>query len=576
MPALTKCRHSVRVCLSLLFVCSVLLSCTKDDDEPVTSGIPQQYDFTLSIGKSNTVTRMADDVVQAEGQSFRGLQSLMVIPFRTANGGSVTINDIPLITTATGNETERVTDQNYYYFGKCFLTQGTNRVLVYGQAAPVTNKNTDSQNGKLETTLVERMLLPGMTFNLKPIQNTFVVHPDAQALANYMTAIANTEVENVAAPNNKWSTTSNSELKALYLDFIHAGSDGAGMMAGSAAHVKAFAAALREQIEAFMQQNIETALCTAILANIDNTSIQYNKYPASFTQNDSIKSLPDGAAVLRWTGSSFSVRTRATTLDNINGINRYTYPAELWYYANSPIKTSNEQVAKSTYESASSWTDLLDNYYKGNSFVGSNTQSVAVEAPLQYGVARLKMTLNAIPATLKDAKDDDVTEVSATTLPLKGVIIGGQHNVGFDFKPLGDAQSDVDACFIYDPMVGTADNAGKTTVNTLALQSYDNEKVPIVLEFENKTGKKFTGKDGIVYPDTKFYLIGIIDPAGKDSGKQYGNRVFTQDYTTEVSMTVSSLAQAYSCMPDLLEPRLEIGVEVQTQWIQPTTTIVKL
>jgi hypothetical protein len=36
------------------------------------------------------------------------------------------------------------------------------------------------------------------------------------------------------------------------------------------------------------------------------------------------------------------------------------------------------------------------------------------------------------------------------------------------------------------------------------------------------------------------------------------------------------LENAYSCMPDLLQPRLEVGVEVQTQWIQSTTTIVKL
>ena len=107
------------------------------------------------------------------------------------------------------------------------------------------------------------------------------------------------------------------------------------------------------------------------------------------------------------------------------------------------------------------------------------------------------------------------------------------------------------------------------------LQSYDNEKVPIILEFENNTGKAFTGKDGTVYPDTRFYLIALIDPAGQGTGA-YAGRVFTQDYTTTMSMSVSSLANAYTCMPDLLAPRLEIGVQVVTKWIQATTTNVEL
>jgi hypothetical protein len=162
----------------------------------------------------------------------------------------------------------------------------------------------------------------------------------------------------------------------------------------------------------------------------------------------------------------------------------------------------------------------------------------------------------------------------ASKLPLTAVLIGGQHTVGFDFKPVGEP-SDVDARFIYDPIVGSADASGVYTVNTLVLQSYDNEKVPVILEFQNKSGQQFAGKDGIVYPGTKFYLIAQIDPAGKGEGV-YANRVFTQDYTTKMTMKVTSLENAYSCMPDLLQPRLEVGVEVQTQWIQSTTTIVKL
>ena len=158
-----------------------------------------------------------------------------------------------------------------------------------------------------------------------------------------------------------------------------------------------------------------------------------------------------------------------------------------------------------------------------------------------------------------------------TTMPLTGVIIGGQHTVVFNMKPQGE-QTDVDGRFIYDTNII---DGNKTS--TLVLQSYDNEKVPVILEFENNTGHAFTGKDGTVYPGACFYLIGMIDPASKkEEDKDYTNRVFTQDYITTISMNVTSLAKAYTCMPDLLAPRLEIGIQVVTKWIQATTTNVEL
>jgi hypothetical protein len=159
-------------------------------------------------------------------------------------------------------------------------------------------------------------------------------------------------------------------------------------------------------------------------------------------------------------------------------------------------------------------------------------------------------------------------------LPLKGVIIGGQHTVGYNMKPQGE-QTDVDGRFIYETNI-ISENAEKS-IKTLVLQSYDNEKVPVILEFQNNTGQAFTGKDGTVYPNARFYLIALIDPADKkEEGKDYTNRVFTQDYITTMSMRVTSLAKAYTCMPDLLAPRLEIGVQVVTKWIQATTTNVEL
>ena len=437
---------------------------------------------------------------------------------------------------------------------------GTDRMLVYGKAKPAHDAPTynPTVHGKLSDLPTTRKKTADIQFSLASIRESTEAHDDAQALADYMTAIANTE---------GWSKTDDPTLKSYYLDFIRIGSEGAGLMSGAAANIKAFVAALKALLK-----GRSDALSTAIKENIDaNSTIASNTYPRSI-------GLPDGAAAIRWTGEEFEVRTTTTTLDNINGINRYTYPAELMFFVDSPIRTSADEVSKEIYESTDKlWSAFLDTYYKGPTTVTTNTKAVAVENPIQYGVAKLDLTLTSMSTPLKDAKNEVVTNANMSTMPLTGVIIGGQHTVGFNMKPQGE-QTDVDGRFIYET---TIDNSNLATqgykTSTLVLQSYDNEKVPVILEFENKTEHAFTGKDGTVYPGARFYLIALIDPVDKkEAGKDYTNRVFTQDYTTTMSMSVASLANAYTCMPDLLAPRLEIGVQVVTKWIQATTTNVEL
>ena len=554
--------------LLLISVCTLLTSCTTQDDV-LTTHDTESYDLLLSVGSQKGM-RMANDVVQTDPEAFRGLLGVLVIPFKTSENIDITTDDEPLVGSSSGIQSNKVSGRNYYYIENCPLSRGTNHVLAYGQAAILSGKTAPSLNGKLETSLVNRIKPSDITFSLASIRDNYDAPEGALALASYLTEIANTET----TTGKKWSTTTN-ELKDLYLDFIHADPEESGILPGSAAHVSAYVAALRAKLVTLkthfdgIPDEEGSAMCTAIMDKIDNATLSAclsNGYPSGAGSIG----LPDGAAVLRWTADGFSVRTETTTLDNINGIIRYTYPAELWYYVNSAIYTSIQDVTKSTYESQP-WNDLLALYYQGSRSINADTKSVAIEKPLQYGVGRLQMKLETITGELRDSKDQVVNYVSADKLPMTAVIIGGQHTVGFDFKPMGE-QSDLDARFIYDAEVGTTG-----TVNTLVLQSYNNEKVPIILEFENKTENPFTGKDGIVYPNTKFYLIGEINPADGEGGdEKSADRVFTQDYTTVVTTKVNSLANAYSCLPDLLQPRLEIGVQVQTKWIQSTTTTVKL
>ena len=534
----------------------MMLSCSSADEivaDTDDEQVAKLVDLIVCVGNKASMPLQVPANTRSDA-TFNGMEWLVVIPFHT-DGVAVASTDTPLINEIETTESSRVEAHNNYYVNRCYFETGTDRVLVYGKTSKPSTPN-PAVNGELSALPTDRTTLNNIRFSLSSIRNTAEPHTDAQALATYMTNIAN---------STGWSTTEDVTLKSYYQDFIHVGAEGAGLMSGAAANIKAFVAALNTLLTG------SDAVSTDIKANINATDISGNTYPRSI-------GLPDGAAAIRWMGDHFEVRTTTTSLDNINGINRYTYPADLMFFTDSPIRTSTTRVPLATYQAAPtnmSWSDFLDEHYNSSSSISTDTKAVAVVNPLQFGVANLQLTLTGMSAELKDAKDVNVTNADMEHLPLTGVIIGGQHTVGYNMKPQGE-QTDVDERFIYETTVDATSFATEGyKTSTLVLQSYDNEKVPIILEFENNTGTSFTGRDGVIYPDTRFYLIGVVDPKGKGTG-DYADRVFTQDYTTTMSMNVTSLANAYTCMPDLLAPRLEVGVQIVTQWIQATTTNVEL
>lgn len=581
-----RARNDIIYILFCLLPGMTVVSCSSSDDmgyDVVDSAVAtaQPIDLLVSVGERAMKNSQATPVTRSGTSTFPGIDLMVAIPFHT-NGTGVAVTDEPLIDLVGADEgdiaKEYETEKyNTYYVDRCHLMTGTNRMLVYGKAKPAHTDQTynPAVHGKLSDLPTIRTKTENITFSLSSIRESTEAHADANALANYMTTIANT---------TGWSTTEDPTLLSHYKHFINADNEGgSGLMSGAEANIEAFVAELKTKLQERKAATADDALKTLIdniIAKInDNTTISSNTYPRSI-------GLPDGAAVMRWTidqntgNGKFEVRTTTTHLDNINGINRYTYPAEMMFFTDSPIRTSGEEVQKATYQNNTDklWDAFLNTYYNGPTAVNTNTKAVAVENPLQYGVAQLKLTLTTMSATLKDAKDETVEGASMATLPMTGLIIGGQHTVGHDMKPRG-AQTDVDGRFIYESTVDATNLATEGyKTSTLVLQSYDDEKVPVILEFENNTGHAFTGKDGTVYPGTRFYLIGMTDPADPTvtgSGECAG-RVFTQDYTTTMTMKVTSLAKAYTCMPDLLAPRLEVGVQVVTKWIQATAVNVPL
>ena len=193
---------------------------------------------------------------------------------------------------------------------------------------------------------------------------------------------------------------------------------------------------------------------------------------------------------------------------------------------------------------------------------------------------------------MNDSQGNAIT-VTETAFPLTGIIVGGQHSVDFEFKPMTDPTTLTlsPERFIYDNQVKTNANADgaadyfylsptidlSAPAQTLVLQSAESDHdVNIILEFENNSDTDFYGaNNGIIYRGTKFYLTGKVRRP-TSATYDYEKRVFTQDFTTTLSMKVESLAKAYNVLPDVLAPSLEVGIQITKKWTQSTTTVVEL
>ena len=590
-----------------------LSSCSLIDEPEYKSDVSVNASLAFTVSRANNnSTRMADEVVQEQptnGQSYRGLGDVYMIPF-IISGDQVTASDKPQWlfdnTSQTPSPTPYVPkagDFGGFYLYKAYsLMRGINAFLVYGKAAEISNVNGKASYGSLIIPPFDVNLdLATLRFSLEPIykDQTPQAEPtppaEATLLAGYLNDIAQT---------TGWSPTSDS-----FLFFTGLKNEENNMLAGSCANVMAHLNALYTMVKS-ESEPLKTAIRNQIMnpassrnITLESTGSEDSWELTNIKVNDkdypSSEGLPDGAAALRWIENKFEPRIKTTTQDNINNISRFAYPAELFYRANSRIDTSNDVVEESVYTNTASdldWDDVCERYEHQPGYVTIYTKSVAIHDPLQYAVGRLKINMKATAETLKDSKGKDVA-LTANAFPLTGIIITNQHPVDFNFKPVleNGVASHVDDCFIYDSQVKKSDNTyyylsttGQDIPSTLVLQTYDTgegsdrrgaEEVIIAMEFLNNSSQAFHGKSCVIYPGTKFYLIGKADPLEATSANatpEAAGRVFTQDHVTTINSKIETLANAYNVLPDLIGGRLELGIELVSSWVQAETTNVIL
>lgn len=526
----------------LLLASAGLASCSSDDTFSGSKGqsgepVKTQFAISVPVGKSG---RLSEAIVQGQSPAqFRGMDNIQLIPFTTAPAAGGTGQTPIALGSILDNELEAGTNAKVYY--EVQINQDVNHFLFYGEAY---SANDDARTNGALTANVEQAV-NNISFSLLPIST------DAESNGERTTLLAalNSVAQAKDASSNTWAS-STSDLKPFYDAFT-------SLKAGSANSIKLALNELKTGITgatATGEEGLKKAISNAIEAAL--TSIADCTYPQNV-------GLPDGAAQVKWTKTAF---------DYINSSNvgslaytsmaNFVYPASLYYTTNTAIKTSTSRLAD---QYGTNWDTCLA-LYKGGGTVTATTQSVALVEPVKYAVGRFDVAAKFSSDNINDNVGESIAVITAEdSITLDGILIGGQKNADWQFAPLASSEEYT----IYDASVtstklGTADIASKIMAQSLALPTKAGDNVNFALELTNNTGKAFTGIDGIVPAGAKFYLVGKLVPQADKAG----NKVFAQAYNTKANVTISSLAHAYNCIPDLKNPKLELGLSVNLKWTE--------
>lgn len=588
----------------LLASAAGMTSCSSDSIEPTggsgVAGRVVKTQFAINIpygGNSSTnqakkVTRMTDEMTQQSGKPFRGISDIVLLTFSRNPETAGTINaDNPISIGTDGNAYSQDTYRRLYR--DIEIPVGTSNMIFYGRASRTTENN--FQAGKI-TDKGEKKTLANISHELTAISSeaNFATDVDAKAIITALNNIANAKVTD-DGKDYTWATIGNETplptwltenekkfLAARYKEFI-------SLKAGSRTSVVAFIKNLKTALAG------ETTTGEPIPADKKLTKEIYDKCVAALTAIESTNfpgkfNLPDGVASLSWIARESKFAYNApedVTIGTGNFINyqKICYPAELSYFVNTTTMVSDKDMSNlNDFPAYNDWTNPTGANWTGKNFdekaVENSTKTVGLKAPVQYSVAVLKSTVRCDAATLKDnAKQaggfdkDQLISVPADGFKVTGILIGGQPaSVDWKYEP---ATAETFANTIYDkemnaPMYAKNEASASNANYTLV---FDNKKsdsqspVYVTIELENNSGQAFYGKDGIIQKNTKFYLVGQLNPNKEDLSKPAGvNRVFMQDYVTTANFNIKNLKDAYNCIPDLRTSGINVGLAVDLDW----------
>ena len=591
-----------------------LTSCNQKNTPvgPGYNGEAIKAEFSISIpeaGKSNgaakaDVLRMPANSTQSDALTtghFLGMDEMVLIPYETASSGATAADDddpkngtdivLSDLGGAVGSGAGNIlpdglsgTAANYKVYWNVEIPVETNRFLFYahgrgpsGKAQANYSVAENFEYGHLIASGFGGANASSIQFDLKKIYPTAGTEGDA--IVAYLNSLI-TANDGATPTSHTWADHQDVDINALYTKYLDT-------KVGSSNSVLALMEDLYNSLEQYNEaykpahggvyDPIVTAVMNAIKDKVNITGTYVGTRTLAWKDGSACANypqnihLPDGAATVYWNGSAFAKTDINVTGPQANWMNvtprpNFVYPSAIYYYANSPLKTSGTPQVNNY--STSNWTTILGLYTLGTE-VNSSTRSVAIVNPVQYSVASLKTTVKADAAELKDQKDADIN--IGSNLKMTAVLVGGQQAVKYDFTPITDGDGDL---VIYDSIMSTANQALSTTATTynptLVLETNAGKDINIAVEFLN-TGDDFYGIDGKLIPkNTKFYVVAKLEADDATNAKLVergkDGRVFAQDFVTTVNLNLKNLKKAYNVVPDLTTSGLELGFSVDLTW----------
>lgn len=563
-------------------------SCSSEDDAYVGPdgqrlGVKTEFAISFANGPSAT-TRMTSDNTQAENNLKLGVGTVTLIPYEAPFTGTQNAVGGPItLTTPTGDWDYATENAHHYLYTNVDVPLGTSNFLAYVASGKEVNQTDAKTYGNLVfsggTNTAAAIKDPAtLSVGLKVREETDKT--SEAAILAYLNAVAD------AMETAGWNVNTS--------NFYDTFTQYTSLKAASGEKVKIV---MEDLAGALANNNAATSVLEAINGD-KKINATAEAYPTI---------LPQGAIAVEYKDGAF---VAANENDDQVGLNvqsraKYVYPAALFYWKNTPIKTSTESRADDY--GAKAWSTILNTYETDNGVVNSNTASIALKNDLQYAVARLaaSVKLSATTITTKEhvitydtdgttiVSEEDVElgtyDLSTNGFQLTGIVIGGQNSVDWQFLPTGS-----EGWAIYDSeMNGTIDI--KTTTesvynHTLVLETVKDTPVRVALQLKNNSGKdiKISGRR-IIAAGSTFYLVGELIPTtttgenAKTSNVKEGTtapegKVFKQDYVTTAIFTITpeGLNNATDVIPDLNKETMELGLSINLKWEAAATYNVQL
>lgn len=596
-------------------------------------------EFAINIPRAGKAGRMTAENTQNDGK-FLGMKGIHLIPMESAATGTGTAFYHPMtLKDIQSNEIpeDKATTKIYKDVS---VPLGTTHFLFYGHAAEGADASTQFEKGILSAYIISDKNKVQITnskdvrfeLNLIDKEGAYITQTNNEGqgtkgqgtkLLEVLNALAGISVKDQPNPDYTWAalkdkaenlSAGEAELGKLYKKFIE-------LRAGSANSILQTLGWLSVSVNrinagentnaANLKQAIADEIDKVVSVNPQNSDSPTFSWKGDLTFPKNIN-LPDGVAKLEFKDKTFSyaqlgnIGGDGTTNPNVN-VASLTFPASLYYKANTEVRTGSatDEFPKTTDE----WKK--ENWEKWGTSVVPTTAKIALKDAVNYavGVLELKVKCKTKQLPTADKEDDDnpttLVTVPVDGFPVTGLLIGGQPvEVDYDFKPVygeGKNAKSKENCFvrtIYDNAITeevrakyAAEQSTWSASNyTLVLPNNVTGEVSEVnpaqtvnfaVELTNNSGADFRGADGIVPNGGTFYLIGKLDPnktgvTGNDNNDVKAKNVFESDYKTTARVTISTLAKAYNCIPDLRATNLELGLAVDLIWEKGLTFDVEI